>query len=212
VEDLDPTSGLLDRLGGDAAVVRRGGFALLYTDGRPVRVAHLAAACGMSESRVETALVALVGSGAATRDAHGALVATAGLSVVTAGHRLRLAGRDYFTWCAFDAIGIPAALGVDGVARTTCGQCGAPIEVATVAGQPPDGRDVVGWLPGGPCDDVQQDFCPAANLFCDAHHLTAWRAAAGAPPGRVATLTELAAEGRTVWAEMRPPSAAEHSG
>ena len=29
-----------------------------------------------------------------------------------------------------------------------------PIEVVTVAGEPSDGGDVVGWLPGGPCDDV----------------------------------------------------------
>ena len=73
-----------------------------------------------------------------------------------------------------------------------------------VGGKAPVDGLVVGWLPGGPCEDVQADFCPAANLFCDATHLAGWRDAAGDPPGRAASLVELAVEGREVWAEMLP--------
>ena len=207
VEDLDPTAGLLDRLGRAAAMVRRTGFARLYADGRPLPVSDLAAACGLTELQVETALVALVEVGAATRGEDGALVAAGGLSVVPTAHRLRLAGRDFFTWCAFDAVGIPAALGVNAVALTTCGHCRAHLEVTSDAGEPRGGGTLVGWLPAGPCDDVQTDFCPAANLFCGSQHLATWRAAADDPPGRAATLAELAVEGRKVWADMRPKPA-----
>lgn len=205
VEPIDPVPGLLNRLPEDAAVVRRAGFAHLYSGGAPVTVAEMAADCGMSEPKVEAALAALVGIGTATRDADGRLVGVGGLSVVPAAHLLVLAGRQFFTWCAFDAVGIPAALGLDAVARTACGHCAKTLEVVLRAGVPKAGDGaLVGWLPGGPCSDVQADFCPAANLFCDRGHLDAWREGAGGPDGRVASLAELAAEGRKVWAEIRP--------
>ena len=203
-QHVDPTAGLLDRLPDDATLVRRAGFVRLYDTGQPVSVAELAVHCGIPETRVEGAMAALAGSGTATLGAGGALVATGGLSVVPTQHRLRLAGREFFTWCGFDAVGIPAALAVDGLARTPCGSCTALIEVAVVDGRPPVDGTVLGWLPSGPCDDMQADFCAAANLFCDAQHLAAWRAAAGDPRGRPATLSELATEARRVWTELRP--------
>jgi hypothetical protein len=61
---------------------------------------------------------------------------------------------------------------------------------------------VRGWLPGGPCANMRDDFCASANLFCDAGHLTMWRAANNDPLGRAAALDSLAIEGRTVWAEV----------
>ena len=186
-----------------SARVRRAAFARLL-DGRSVTVSELATDCALAEHRVEDALTAMVTSGAATRDATGAVVAVSGLSVVPAAHELQLAGREFWTWCAFDAVGIPAALEVDAVARTRCGHCARPIELRMPEGQPPADSPLVGWLPGGPCANVQVDFCPAANLFCDSAHLTAWRAEAGHPPGGPASISELAEEGRAVWAEMRP--------
>ena len=42
-----------------------------------------------------------------------AITGAAGLSVAPAGHRLLLAGQPLYTWCALDAVGISAALGMD---------------------------------------------------------------------------------------------------
>jgi alkylmercury lyase len=119
-----------------------------------------------------------------------------------AGHRLRLAGRQFWTWCAFDGIGIPAALDFDAVLDTRCPYCGRPIQVVIAAGRPPADSPVVGWLPGGPCGNIQADFCPAANLFCTEPHLAAWRATAGDRQGTAATLPELAKSRRRVWADV----------
>lgn len=201
----DPTAELLGSLPPAAAAVRRAAFTRLGA-GTAADVAVLAADTGLSAPTTRDALAALVAAGTATVDRAGAVVAVGGLSVVPAGHQLVLDGRPFWTWCAFDGVGIPAALGADALARTRCGHCGSPLEVRIVAGHPPAGGPVVGWLPGRACGNVQADFCPQANLFCTAEHLDQWRAGAGDPPGRAATLTELAALGTDVWADLRPPA------
>ena len=56
--------------------------------------------------------------------------------------RVRSAGRDWWGLCAWDAFGIPAALGSDGVVQAACADvCGVPLEVR-LAG------DAVGALDG----------------------------------------------------------------
>jgi len=55
---------------------------------------------------------------------------------------VRSAGRDWWGLCAWDAFGIPAALGSDGVVQAACADvCGVPLEVR-LAG------DAVGALDG----------------------------------------------------------------
>lgn len=56
--------------------------------------------------------------------------------------RVRSSGRDWWGLCAWDAFGIPAALGSDGVVQGTCADvCGVPLEIR-LAG------DAVGALDG----------------------------------------------------------------
>ena len=44
--------------------------------------------------------------------------------------RVRSAGRDWWGLCAWDAFGVPAALGSDGVVQGACADaCGVPLEV-----------------------------------------------------------------------------------
>src|SRR3954467_13704447 len=201
-EGDDPATGLLDALGSDAAAVRQAGFAGLLRTGAPMLLPELAARTGLTTARIEASLRTLVGAGAATVDAGNALVAVGGLNLVRTQHRLILGRRGFFTWCAFDAIGIPAALGLDAVASTVCGQCGARLRVEISAGEPVGQGAVRGWLPGGPCANVRDDYCVSANLFCGSGHLTLWRAANNEPLGQPAALDGLAAAGRTVWAEF----------
>lgn len=209
-DDQDPTTadagrdsvaGLLDRLPGDAALVRRAAFARLLATAAPVDVAALAAECDLTSREVEAALADLSGAGTITRDPAGAVVAAGGLSVVPATHRLRLDSEQFWTWCAFDGIGIPAALNVDAVVETRCQTCDRALVVQVEAGRPPVDSPVVGWLPGGPCGNVQADFCPEANLFCDATHLAAWRAT-GDHEGVTASLVELADLGKSTWSDV----------
>ncbi|NIO68018.1 MAG: hypothetical protein GTN71_02885 [Anaerolineae bacterium] len=84
----------------------------------------------------------------------GRVVGSWGLSAVPTDHRLRIHGRQLYTWCALDAVGIPAGLGEDASIVSHCHLCGVPVSIEMVAGQvahavPPDVRlwvmaDVVG--------------------------------------------------------------------
>lgn len=110
---------------------------------------------------------------------------------------MTLGAQRLYTWCGFDTVGIPAALGVDAVARTVCPTCGAAIELLLRDGQPPS-SSVVGWWPLATSGPVNESFCLTANLFCDRDHLDAWTMAA-AGRGEVLPLAALAERGRQTW-------------
>jgi hypothetical protein len=88
------------------------------------------------------------------------LLGSWGLSLLATTHELSIRGRTLHTWCALDAVGIPAALGEDAGVISRCQQCGVPVRIEMVKGQvehaePPDvqlwiaasevGRSVVGF-------------------------------------------------------------------
>ena len=50
-------------------------------------------------------------------------------SAVPTAYRVEAGGRSWYGNCAWDALGICAALGADGRIETSCPDCGAPIEV-----------------------------------------------------------------------------------
>lgn len=74
-------------------------------------------------------------SGALVLDEEGAVVGSHGLSLVPTNHRLVIDGNDLFTWCAADAIGIPAALEIDAKIYSRCSQCNEPIKIEIVKGR-----------------------------------------------------------------------------
>jgi alkylmercury lyase-like protein len=57
-------------------------------------------------------------------------------SAVATPHRVEAGGRSWFANCAWDAFGIPAALGVDGHVSSSCPDCGEPIEIDVVDRRP----------------------------------------------------------------------------
>jgi len=76
-------------------------------------------------------------------------------SAVPTPYRVEAAGRSWFANCAWDAFGIPAALGVDGHISSSCPDCGEPIEI-----------DVVDRRPE-PADDVFHVLVPARSWWDD---------------------------------------------
>ncbi len=186
--------------------LRRVAFDALRS-GDAAHLSDLAAATDQDESVVRGVVAQLVAGGTATIDGDAAgdpaVVGAEGLTVLVTGHRLLLAGQSLYTWCAFDTVGIPAALRVDATASTACPTCGAGIELVLAAGQPPT-SPVRGWWPefsGGP---VNESFCPTASLFCNAEHLETWRASASAA-GEPLTLPQLAERGRATWSLFASP-------
>lgn len=167
--------------------------------GRAVTVADLAEDVQLTRDELEEVLAGLVVAGLMERDLAGAVEGSHGLTLRPSVHRVVLDGVDLHTWCALDAVAIPAALGVDAELTTHCGWCDRTIGVTSVAGRPQAGGELRVWVPGTDCDNVLQQFCPSANLFCDTDHLDRWRADAGHPVGQARTVIEIADLGPTWW-------------
>jgi hypothetical protein len=55
-------------------------------------------------------------------------------SAVATDFRVAARGRTYYGNCIWDALGIPALLGTDGVIDTACGDCGSPMRVEVRGG------------------------------------------------------------------------------
>jgi len=63
-------------------------------------------------------------------------------SAVPTPHRVEAGGRSWYGNCAWDALGIPAALHVEGHVSSTCPDCGDPIEIDIRDGCPVPDEDV----------------------------------------------------------------------
>jgi len=61
-------------------------------------------------------------------------------SAVPTPYRVEADGRSWYGNCAWDAIGICAALHADGRIATSCRDCGEPIELGIEDGRPDDDR------------------------------------------------------------------------
>src|SRR5215216_332155 len=130
-------------------------------------------------------------------DADERVVAAHGLSLVPARqHRLFMRGRQFWTWCAIDAVGIPAGLEEDARVETTCVRCGAEVRLelhgpAVIAISHPDARlweaaRIQGRGEAGP------PHCALMNLFCSSDHLRAWHDANPHENGTERDLNEIA--------------------
>jgi hypothetical protein len=180
------------------AVLLRAAFDAIL-DGRAPLLADLAGTTTVSPEEVDR----LIGRGLIVDDS-GRVVAAHGLSLVPARqHRLTLRGRMFWTWCAIDAVGIPAGLHEDAVAETTCEQCGTPVRLefrggnvvhaSHPAAQVWEAARMDGRGAAGP------PHCALMNLFCSAEHLADWRAAHPAAKGRARSPAEVGELGRAEW-------------
>ena len=76
-------------------------------------------------------------------------------SAVPTEHTVLVGGREYSANCAWDALGIVAALGEDGVVRSRCAESGAPLILQVGPGGP------------APSDWVFHSLVPAAHWWDD---------------------------------------------
>jgi hypothetical protein len=67
-------------------------------------------------------------------------------SAVATPHVVEAAGRSWYANCAWDAFGIPAALGVDGHVESRCPCCERPIAIAVESRTPVPDADAVHFL------------------------------------------------------------------
>jgi hypothetical protein len=130
-------------------------------------------------------------------DTDGRITGIHGLSTTPTPHRIAHAGGDTYTWCAFDAIGIPAALRLDAQTRTACLACGRHLDATFTGGQAAALADLRLWLPTMRCDNVLNAVCAHANLYCNQEHLMA--TVPDDATGTILTVADAAQLGRATW-------------
>ena len=182
--DLDLSAGLGEQVG-DLATA---GFAALWRGDRfPLGDwAELAAA--------------LEARGRCEVDGDG-LVGIHGLTLRPTRHHFVHRATAHHTWCAFDSIGIPAALRIDAVAHTDCPSCRRSIAVEIERGVPRDAAELVLWLPDATGEHMIESFCSAADLYCSIEHL-ADRIDRSLTKGDVVDLNSAVDLGCEIWADV----------
>ena len=181
-----------------AGQLREVAFALLLRDRRPIETSALAAVTGRRPEVVRDAVGTLAGGGWLDLDDAGQVVGAAGLSLSIGPHRLVIDETPFRTWCAFDSLGIAAALETDARVETSCGICQAPIDLTLHDGVPERSGPERLWLAEGG-SDLRGSFCVPTVLLCGAEHADVW-AQAHAGRGRLLDLAEGARLGGIEWA------------
>lgn len=85
--------------------------------GEPVSAARLARAVNRDDAELAATLDRWPN---VQRDRHARVVAFGGLSVTPTQHRFEIAGRQLYTWCAWDTLFLPALLGQAARVESTC--------------------------------------------------------------------------------------------
>jgi alkylmercury lyase len=195
------TAKILETPSDSQALIRRAAFRLLLAHAGPIGVDQIAAVTGIETDRVSALLDELVGAGRVLRDQSGRIVGSAGISVTPDRHAIELAGRKFWTWCAYDILGIFGALGASGRALSPSPdghtvevhfQHGRPVETQAVLFRPDDELMTC-------CENVYEEWCPNSNLFADAVEAKRWAEERGMR-GRIMELDEASDLGTRDWA------------
>jgi len=97
-------------------------------EGAPAAIADLGAASGLPGPVAEGAVRRLLERGTLVME-DGRITGSRGLSLTETPHRLVLAGRPRYAFCAVDAVGIPVALGVEATVDSRCHHCRRPLHL-----------------------------------------------------------------------------------
>lgn len=182
-------------------LVRSAAFQHLFTHGEAVAPQTLAQVTGIRSDRMAAVLEQLDQAGRIRRNTAGLIVGSAGLSIVPDRHEIEVEGRHFWTWCAYDILGILGALRADGRALSPSPTDRKPIEVRFIGGRPQQ-SDAVLYRPDAElmdcCQNVYEEWCPNSNLFTSRDLAEAWAAEHGLS-GRILNLDEAADLATNDW-------------
>ncbi len=124
--------------------VRRHVYFSIVANGRPPTVAETAAAFELDMLVMEESYRRL-------HDAHALVLHPDSVEVWMANpfcftptpHRVRAGGRQWTGTCAWDALGIPAALHTDGEVDSECACCGEPVRLGVENSELVEGADLL---------------------------------------------------------------------
>jgi len=197
------TTKILENPSDSKDLIRRAAFRLLLAHSAPIGVDELTAATGIQSGRLSALLDELDAAGRIRRDEGGRVIGSAGLSVMPDRHQIELDGRKFWTWCAYDIVGIFGALGASGRALSPS-PVGPTIEVDFKRGRPVKSNAVL-FRPDeelmSRCENVYEEWCPNSNLFADVDQANRWAEQRGLR-GRVLALDKASDLGTTDWADV----------
>ena len=177
---------------------RAAAFHLLLETGGAVSAAQIAAATKAARSAVNADLRRLDAAGRIRLSAEGNVLGSAGLSATPATHELWLGSRRFWTWCAYDVVGIVGTLGVDARSLSRSPATGAPIRLQFAAGQPPATPVVVFFPEDRGATRTIDNWCSNANFFENRETALSWSAQRKVE-GEVIELNEARRRGLANW-------------
>ena len=197
-------TGPLGQLTDSNNLLRAVAFQHLIRNSQPVTPEQLAEAGGFDLERTTSMLEELDRAGRIRRDGTGRVVGSAGLSVIPDRHQIELNGRTFWTWCAYDILGIFGALRADGDSRSPSPPDLTVIELRFLGGRPRH-ADAVLFRPAedlmSRCNNVYEEWCPNSNLFASRKLAQAW-ADEHQLAGRVLSLEEASALATQEWRDV----------
>lgn len=135
-------------------------------EGEPVAVSAFAVKLGLPLGEVARGLRRLPG---VHYDGAGRVISYWGLTLHPTGHRLRVDGRDLYTWCAWDTLFLPALLEARATVESVCRGSGRPVRLAigpsAIEAADPEGLSVSFLLP----DPAGMRADPIASFCCHVH-------------------------------------------
>lgn len=182
-------------------VVEAAAFRELLRTQAPASASTLASVTGVEESEIRRTTAALATAGHVRVSDAGDVVGSAGLSVVPSRHLLTIEGQRFWTWCAWDAVGILAALGASGLVQSRDPRSGSAVEVAFQQGRPDASETVLFMVELRTFTSAHDEWCPLVNLFESDASARDWAAASGVD-GSVLTIAEAAERGARRWAPL----------
>ena len=185
-------------------LVQRAAFQLLLARGDAIGTEELARRSGIRIESVSRLVELLEGSGRIRRNAAGEVIGSGGLSVLPDRHEIELDGRRFWTWCAYDILGIFGAISATGRAWSPSPPDGKIILLHFTRGRP-DKNDAVLFRPDvelmSSCENVYEEWCPNSNLFASMELAVQW-ADEHSLPGRVLDLDEASDLTTDAWSDV----------
>lgn len=186
------------------ADVRGAAFRLLLARGKPVGKAELGREIGASPGDVVLAINRLQSAGRIRIDEAGDVIGSAGLNVVPDRHRIQFDSRTFWTWCAYDILGIMGALRATGTALSTSPSSGQELRLEFTRGLPDESSAVL-FRPddnfAAGCTNTYADWCPNSNFFESAEEAREWSTRHGVS-GHILGIDEASTLATVEWARL----------
>ena len=159
-----------------AQLTRAAAFRLLLQTGEAVAANQIAAELNVAPSAVVAELIHLGSAGRIRLSAEGHVLGSAGLSVAPAAHDLWLGPRRFWTWCAYDVIGIVGTLEADARSLSRSPASGLGIQLEFQAGRPPASPVVLFFPDDQGTVRTIDEWCSNANFFENREVAHSWSA------------------------------------